>query len=394
MNEIPIHNTNGEFTVSSLQVAEDFGKQHKDVLKAIKNLLKETSAQNCANLTEEEISAQNLTAQNSALTNITAQNFALTKMFIESTYKAGTGKSYKYYEINRDGFALLAMGFTGKKALQWKLKYIEAFNLMEQQLKENAQIIDNSEIIKLAKQLQAFLDEFFNNSEFGEIRTIEENGKILFCGKDVAKALGYSKPANAIVAHCKEKGVTEIMTPTAGGIQKMKFITEGNVYRLITHSKLPSAERFEEWVFDEVLPTIRKTGSYTVPVEEESDDTDENPLINIVVKLMEVMQMEGISEKHKYILLEMAKEIITGKTLLQIESEKKQKTYLAGDIGRIFDVSAYQIGCIANVLDMKTSEYGEWYYYTRPTDGEEIRAFKYNEKALEKFRRIFETINE
>ena len=100
----------------------------------------------------------------------------------------------------------------------------------------------------------------FNNSEFGGIRTIQEDDKVLFCGSDIAKALGYARPADAISAHCK--GVCVLPTPSAGGVQNTKFITEGDVYRLIAHSKLPSAERFERWVFEEVLPSIRKNGAY------------------------------------------------------------------------------------------------------------------------------------
>ncbi|MDO5576539.1 MAG: BRO family protein [Fibrobacter sp.] len=102
--------------------------------------------------------------------------------------------------------------------------------------------------------------KIFENKEFGKVRTVENEGKTLFCGNDVAKSLGYANPAKAIIDHCK--GVTVLETPSKGGIQKTKFITEGDVYRLITHSKLPSAEKFETWVFDEVLPSIRKTGSY------------------------------------------------------------------------------------------------------------------------------------
>ena len=100
----------------------------------------------------------------------------------------------------------------------------------------------------------------FNSLEFGEIRTIQKNGDVLFCGSDIARALGYARPADAISAHCK--GVCVLPTPSAGGVQNTKFITEGDVYRLIAHSKLPGAERFERWVFDEVLPSIRKHGSY------------------------------------------------------------------------------------------------------------------------------------
>ena len=102
--------------------------------------------------------------------------------------------------------------------------------------------------------------EIFKNPEFGSVRVIEENGKYLFCGTDVARALGYAIPTKAVNTHCK--GVSKIEAPTNGGIQKLLFIPEGDVYRLIVHSKLPSAERFERWVFDEALPTIRKHGAY------------------------------------------------------------------------------------------------------------------------------------
>ena len=106
--------------------------------------------------------------------------------------------------------------------------------------------------------------QFFNSEEFGEIRTIEIDGKPYFVGADVAKALGYSNPRKAILDHCK--GVTKRDTPTSSGIQSMSYINEGDLYRLIMKSKLPSAEKFESWVMDEVLPTIRKTGSYQKPL--------------------------------------------------------------------------------------------------------------------------------
>ena len=103
----------------------------------------------------------------------------------------------------------------------------------------------------------------FENPMFGKVRVIEEDGKTLFCGSDVAKALGYSRPADAITQHCK--GSVKRRLPTAGGEQEAKFIPEGDVYRLIAHSKLPTAERFESWVFDEVIPSIRKHGAYLTP---------------------------------------------------------------------------------------------------------------------------------
>lgn len=106
--------------------------------------------------------------------------------------------------------------------------------------------------------------QIFNSEEFGDIRTAEIDGKPYFVGADVAKALGYSNPRKAILDHCK--GVTKRDTPTSSGVQSMSYINEGDLYRLIMKSKLPSAEKFESWVMDEVLPTIRKTGSYQKPL--------------------------------------------------------------------------------------------------------------------------------
>lgn len=102
--------------------------------------------------------------------------------------------------------------------------------------------------------------QIFENEMFGSIRTLVDGEKVLFCGSDVAKALGYAKPQNAIAAHCK--GALKRGILTNGGEQEMSFIHEGDLYRLIVHSKLPSAEKFERWVFDDVLPPIRKTGGY------------------------------------------------------------------------------------------------------------------------------------
>ncbi|RHM15158.1 toxin Bro [Amedibacillus dolichus] len=105
--------------------------------------------------------------------------------------------------------------------------------------------------------------EIFKNPEFGSIRVIEENGKYLFSGTDVAAALGYSNPRDAIIRHCRYVVKRDAPHPQSPDRKiSMTFIPEGDLYRLIVHSKLPSAERFERWVFDEVLPTIRKHGAY------------------------------------------------------------------------------------------------------------------------------------
>lgn len=110
--------------------------------------------------------------------------------------------------------------------------------------------------------------QIFNNPEFGEIRTIDQNGEPWFVGKDVALALGYGEGkslANAVSNHVDDadKGVTEMMTP--GGMQKMTIINESGLYSLCFSSKLEGAVKFKRWVTSEVLPKIRKTGSYMLP---------------------------------------------------------------------------------------------------------------------------------
>ena len=137
----------------------------------------------------------------------------------------------------------------------------------------------------------------FENEEFGKVRTIDEEGKVLFCGKDVACALGYRSAKDAISAHCK--GAVKHRTLTNGGTQELLYIPEGDVYRLIAHSRLPSAERFEKWVFDEVLPTIRKTGGYV-------DDPDKFadyylPFADEATKQMFKIQHEYIRQLHSKI---------------------------------------------------------------------------------------------
>lgn len=102
--------------------------------------------------------------------------------------------------------------------------------------------------------------QMFNHEKFGGLEILIIDGKENFPANDVAKQLGYSNPSDAVNRHCRKEGVVFHEVLTQGGKQQKKFISEGNLYRLITNSKLPDAERFEVWVFDEVLPSIRRTG--------------------------------------------------------------------------------------------------------------------------------------
>lgn len=130
--------------------------------------------------------------------------------------------------------------------------------------------------------------QIFTNEQFGDIRTVEENGKVLFCGNDIATALGYSNPRDALYKHCRCVAKRDVPHPQSPDKQiEMSFIPEGDVYRLIAHSKLPKAQEFESWVFDEVLPTIRKHGAYMTEQTLEDALTSPDFLIRLATQLKE-----------------------------------------------------------------------------------------------------------
>ena len=127
----------------------------------------------------------------------------------------------------------------------------------------------------------------FESAQFGSIRTLVEDGKVLFCGNDVARALGFTRPKDAVRDHCR--GAVKRRLPTEGGVQEMNFIPESDLYRLAFQSKLPGAVRFTDWVTEEVLPSIRRTGGFlpaeapaVLPEAPHAPPPDDNSLSGIV----------------------------------------------------------------------------------------------------------------
>lgn len=114
--------------------------------------------------------------------------------------------------------------------------------------------------------------KIFNNQEFGEVRTIVKEGEPWFVGKDVAEILGYAKPLNAITQHVDlDDSLKQGITDSLGREQQMITINESGLYALIFGSQLPSAKKFKHWVTSEILPTIRKTGTYKIPLTKKEE---------------------------------------------------------------------------------------------------------------------------
>jgi anti-repressor protein len=184
--------------------------------------------------------------------------------------------------------------------------------------------------------------QVFNNSEFGEIRAVEVDGKPYAVGVDVARALEYSSPSKAVIDHCK--GITKLGIPSAGGIQETNVIPEGDIYRLIIkaadQSRNPDikakAARFETWVFDEVLPCIRKHGAYLTPTKLEEMMNDPDAWIKVLTALKEEraakeqLQLQAAADKPKVVFAD-AVSVSDG-------------TILIGELAKILKGNGIEIG--------------------------------------------------
>lgn len=178
--------------------------------------------------------------------------------------------------------------------------------------------------------------QIFNSPEFGDIRTVEIDGKPYFVGTDVAKALGYAKPNNAVSTHCRYTLKRGIATKQ-GNMSEMVLIPEGDIYRLIIRSKLSSAERFERWVFDEVLPAIRKNGGYILGQETLSDE-------ELMAKAI-LLAQKKIAERDKIIEKQRLKiEADKPKTIFADAVSTSHTSILIGDLAKLICQNGVQTG--------------------------------------------------
>lgn len=126
--------------------------------------------------------------------------------------------------------------------------------------------------------------KLFQSPEFGQVRTVMKDGEVLFAATDIAKCLGYANPKDAVIKHCKTNGVAFCdLIDSMGRTQNAKFITKGNVIRLVANSTLPQAEKIESWIFDEVIPSVLENGGY---IATNSEDTEEE----IMAKALTIAQ--------------------------------------------------------------------------------------------------------
>ena len=176
--------------------------------------------------------------------------------------------------------------------------------------------------------------QIFNNADFGEIRTIEEGSTVLFCGSDVARALGYSRPNDAVSAHCR--ATVKRSTPISGKMQEINFIPESDLYRLAFSSKLPTAEKFTDWVTEVILPTIRKHGAYMTP--DTLDRMISSPEFGI--KLLTALQ----AEREQRVRLENKVTADAPKVLFADAVSASHASILVGELAKLLRQNGKEIG--------------------------------------------------
>lgn len=201
----------------------------------------------------------------------------------------------------------------------------------------------------------------FTNEEFGEVRVEEIEGKPYFCGSDVARALGYSNAPDALRRHCR--AIVKRDTPISGKMQEINFIPEGDLYRLIVHSKLPSAEKFERWVFDGVLPTIRQHGMYAM------DDLIENPdlAINALLALKEEREKRKALEVENRVKDQQIAELQPKASYYDLVLQCKGLLSMT-EIAKDYGMSAKGINKKLHEPGVEFNQSGVWFLYAKYQD--------------------------
>ena len=175
--------------------------------------------------------------------------------------------------------------------------------------------------------------QIFKSEQFGEIRTAGTADEPMFCAADICRALGYNNGRDAIARHCDEGDVAKHDTPTTSGVQTMTYVNESGLYALIFGSKLSTAKQFKKWVTSEVLPTIRKTGSYNI------QQMSRKELAMMIVKAEEEKEALMLENKRKDDQLEEQKP----KVVFADAIVGSQSSCLIGELAKILTQNGYEI---------------------------------------------------
>lgn len=237
--------------------------------------------------------------------------------------------------------------------------------------------------------------QIFQNKQFGEVRTVIINNEIWFVGKDITTALGYQNASKALQDHVDTEDKLNNISLSSLGQRGGWLINESGLYSLILSSKLPTAKDFKRWVTSEVLPTLRKTGSYNINHTNNDEilikkQIAEATLLNAQNARAELWLKLGdrttISE-YKQITDSYAANTLAGKVVFELP-ERTQQTYSATEIGQKLGISANKVGKLANANNLKTEQYGKFFYDKSRFSNKEVETFRYYDTVVPQLQKL------
>lgn len=247
--------------------------------------------------------------------------------------------------------------------------------------------------------MHSIIKHFEFKSREGQIVTIDAarlNGKPVFLAVDLARALGYADPHDALNKHCKSLiRLNSGESPELGFGKRPRGVIlagQADMFRLIMRSSLPSAERVQDWVCEEVLPALMETGTYSIKKEKSTSGLPEyrqartlKLTVEAVTSLFDLMP--HLAPESKQTAAASLINPIAGFEAIPLPVIE-EKHYSAGEVGEMLDVSANKIGRIANANNLKTEEFGKFFLDKSAHSAKQVEAFRYNANGVEALRHL------
>lgn len=232
-----------------------------------------------------------------------------------------------------------------------------------------------------------------------EVEAFEMKGQALFNPYHVAECLDIADVKSSIRSF-NEKQIVKVKNSDVHNMHFRKlnnagenFLTESGVYKLVFKSRKPNAEKFTDWVTDEVLPTLRKTGSYKMSNPDNSkQDRTEIMMMNARSRMaqtyMKLAQVDTLSSTYKNVLVSKASEVLAGEQIIPLPAIRQRKAYSAKEIGDMFGITANRVGRIANQHKLKQPQFGELRRDKSRHSSHECDTWVYFDTVIPEFKRI------
>lgn len=239
--------------------------------------------------------------------------------------------------------------------------------------------------------------QIFKNEQFGEIRVIMKENEPWFVANDACRILAIANPRDALNRLDNDERDV-VLTDTLGGKQELNVVNEPGLYTLVLGSRKPEAKNFKRWLTHEVIPSIRKTGTYSITGEKSKNQFKkqevEAKLNNSRARLaqvwLKIAERVNIPE-YKQIMSAKAAETLAGQAILPLPTAERP-TYSASQIGAMFGVSGTKIGKLANQYNLKTPEYGKLFYDKSPHSCKEVETWRYYDTVIERIKEILNVV--